>query len=172
MSQSRTPRKRPAKAGKGAAKGGRLQTVGLFATVLVVAALIGSLAYGLRGDRGDARRAAPPSPARPPAAAPVGRVRVEVLNASGRPGLAKQATDVLRDRGFDVVNYGNAQGYPPDSSLVLDRVGKMEGARQVADAVSIRRVLARPDSNLYLDVTVVLGRDWQPPADSQALDGA
>jgi hypothetical protein len=172
MSQSRTPRKKPAKAGKSAAKGGRLLTVGLFATVAVVAALIGSLAYGLRGERGDAARAASPSPARPSTVAPAGRVRVEVLNASGRPGLARQATEVLRDRGFDVVNYANAQGYPPDSSLVLDRVGKMEDARRVADAVSIRRVLARPDANLYLDVTVVLGRDWRPPADSQAPDGA
>ena len=41
MSRSRTPRKKASGAGKGAAKGGRLQTVGLFATILVVAALIG-----------------------------------------------------------------------------------------------------------------------------------
>ena len=148
-------------AGKGApSAGSRLQTVGLFLTLLLVAALVGSLVYGLRG-----RGAPVPSRAPTPEAsktAPAERVRVQVLNASGRPGLAREATRILRDRGFDVVEFGNAGAeFAPDSSVVLDRVGKLESARQVADAVGIRRVQARPDANLYLDVTVVLGRDWQ-----------
>ena len=159
-----------------AGRGSRLQTIGLFATLLLVAVLVGSLAAGLMGGRGGT----PSGPAQPAAdepagegaARPAGRVRVEVLNASGVPGLAAQGRTLLRDRGFDVVQVGNAGGFAPDTSLVLDRVGKMEDARQVADAVLIPRVLARPDSNLYLDVTVVLGRDWRPPADSQAPGGA
>lgn len=145
--------------------GSRLQTVGIFVTFAVVAALIGSLAWGLLG-RG---RSAPAErgPSTPPASAPApaGGVRVEVLNASGRPGLAREATRVLRDRGFDVVTFGNAPGeFAPDTSLVLDRVGRMDAARQVADALGIRRVFARPAANLYLDATVVLGRDWQAAA--------
>ncbi|MBD0321654.1 MAG: LytR C-terminal domain-containing protein, partial [Gemmatimonadetes bacterium] len=91
-------------------------------------------------------------------------VRVQVLNASGRPGLAREATRVLRDRGFDVLEFGNGRGFSPDSSMVLDRAGRLEVARQVADAVGIRHVAARPDSNLYLDATVVLGKDWKAPA--------
>ena len=86
------------------------------------------------------------------------------LNASGRSGLAREATRVLRDGGFDVVEFGNGSNFPPDTSVVLDRVGNLEHARQVADALGIRRVTARSDANLYLDVTVVLGRDWQPEA--------
>jgi hypothetical protein len=131
-----------------------------------VAALIGSLAWGLLGGRGGASSSLPePEPKdAPPAAsapAPAGRVRVEVLNASGRPGLAREGTRILRDRGFDVVSFGNADGFSPDTSLVLDRAGRIETARQVADAVGIRRVRALPDANLYLDATVVLGRDWR-----------
>ncbi|HLM68823.1 MAG TPA: LytR C-terminal domain-containing protein, partial [Longimicrobium sp.] len=105
---------------------------------------------------------------------PAGRVRVEVLNASGVPGLARRGTEVLRDGGYDVVSFGNAPGFAPDSSLVLDRVGRMELARSVADAVQIPRVYARPDSNVYVDVTVVLGRDWaaenadDPAAEAEA----
>ena len=38
----------------------------------------------------------------------LGRVRVEVLNAGGVPGMASRATDHLRESGFDVVYYGNA----------------------------------------------------------------
>ena len=139
----------------------RLQTAGLFLTLLVVAGLVGSLAWGLFGAGGQGGEVEADAAA--PARRPSGRVRVEVLNASGRPGLARQATEVLRGRGFDVVEFGNAQGFAPDSSLVLDRVGRIELARQVADALGVPRVRARPDADLYLDVTVVLGRDWIPP---------
>ncbi len=164
------PSKGKPRAKRGAAKGSggsRLQTVGLFLTLLAVAALIGSLAWGLLGGGGGPspslpRSEAPAEDAPPEAAAPApaARVRVEVLNASGRPGLARERTRILRDRGFDVVSFGNAEGFSPDTSLVLDRAGRIETARRVADAVGIRRVHARPDANLYLDATVVLGRDW------------
>jgi hypothetical protein len=145
--------------------GKRLQTIGLFALLLVVAVLVGSLAAGLMGRRigGSGDVAAADSidvPVRASAPRPAGRVRVEVLNASGVPGLARRGTEMLRDGGYDVVSYGNAPGFAPDTSLVLDRVGKMEFARSVADVVQIPRVYARPDSNVYVDVTVVLGRDW------------
>lgn len=167
-----------AKPRRGAAKGGggsRLQTVGLFLTLLAVAALIGSLAWGLLGGGGGPSSSSPEPDAgdAPPAAsvpAPAGRVRVEVLNASGRPGLAREGTRVLRDRGFDVVSFGNAEGFSPDTSLVLDRAGRIETARQVADAVGIRRVHSRPDANLYLDATVVLGRDWRSAPSAPSPD--
>ncbi|MBW3628733.1 MAG: LytR C-terminal domain-containing protein [Gemmatimonadetes bacterium] len=88
------------------------------------------------------------------------RVRVEVLNAAGIPGLARGATDRLRDAGFDVVFFGNGRGFEPESSLVLDRVGRREVAAEVARALGIPRVVTRPDTTLYLEVTVVLGKDW------------
>jgi hypothetical protein len=156
----------PKSKGRNAASPGgkRLQTVGLFVLLLAVAVLVGSLAAGLMGRRGGAEGVAAADSARTPARStvprPAGRIRVEVLNASGVPGLARRGTEVLRDGGFDVVSFGNAPGFAPDTSLVLDRVGRMEVARSVADAVQIPRVYARPDSNVYVDVTVVLGRDW------------
>ena len=39
----------------------------------------------------------------------LGRVRVEVLNAGGEDGMARLATEHLRDQGFDVVFFGNAE---------------------------------------------------------------
>jgi hypothetical protein len=152
------------------ATGKRLQTVGLFVTLLVVAVLVGSLAAGLMrgragaagtaGSHGVTETAVPGAADSGGAARPAGRVRVEVLNASGVPGLAAKGRTMLRDRGFDVVFVGNANGYAPDTSLVLDRVGRMEAARAVADEMAIPRVFARPDANVFVDVTVVLGKDW------------
>lgn len=142
---------------------GRLQTAGIFLTFLAVAALVGSLAAGVMAGRSGAAAPLADRPARP---VPNERVRVEVLNASGVPGLAARGRTHLRDFGYDVVQIGNASGFAPDSSVVLDRVGRMELARAVADAAGIPRVFARPDANLYVDVTVVLGRDWAPDRDS------
>jgi hypothetical protein len=87
---------------------------------------------------------------------------VEVLNGGGVSGAAKAATDQLRDAGFDVVFFGNADDFGRDSSLVLDRIGDVAPARDVADALGIRNVRSLPDSNLYLDVSVWLGADWSP----------
>ncbi|HEX6751616.1 MAG TPA: LytR C-terminal domain-containing protein [Longimicrobium sp.] len=167
------PRSKPKRGSGGSAArgGGRLQTVGLFVTLVAVAVLVGSLAWGAWQHFGGPSVVAPAassdSAQRTSVRAPTERVRVQVLNATPTHGLARRATDVLRDHGFDVVETGNApRGTSPESSVVVDRVGRIEVARQVADALGIQRVESNRDTNLILDVTVILGRDWQPPAAS------
>jgi hypothetical protein len=88
------------------------------------------------------------------------RVRVEVLNAGGVAGLAREVMNLLREDGFDVVQFGNAGSFDRDSTVVIDRVGREEMAEGVANALGIRNVLSEPDPNLFVDVTVLLGRDW------------
>jgi hypothetical protein len=100
----------------------------------------------------------------PPVIAPAGaRVRVEIINATRTRGLARRATRVLRDRGFDVVTY-TTSGVTQDSTVVLDRSNHMDWARLVGQALGGARVEARPDTSRYVDVTVVLGASWRPPA--------
>lgn len=135
----------------------RARQVGLGLTLLAVLVLAGSLVAGI----GRGRPPAAPLVTTPAAAPSRDRPRVEVLNAAGIPGLARDATERLRDRGFDVVYYGNAHGFSPDTSLVLARSDRPDAAAQVAHAIGISRVLIRPDTSLYLDVTVVLGKDWK-----------
>lgn len=90
------------------------------------------------------------------------RVRVQVVNSTTTRGLARRATMLLRDRGFDVLETGTASDLL-DSTLVLDRSGHPDWAKRVAAALGGARVEARPDSSRYLDVTVLLGRSWRPP---------
>lgn len=99
---------------------------------------------------------------------PEGRVRVEVLNGGGMAGAARRATDLSRDAGFDVVYFGNASSFDHAESEVVDRVGRPELARAVAEVLGIRNVLSDPDPDLYVDVSVVLGRDWEPSAEPEA----
>ena len=99
------------------------------------------------------------------AEAPAGvRIRVEVLNATRVRGLARRATMHLRDRGFDVVYVGTSR-HARDTTLVLDRSGHPEWAALVARALGGARIERAPDSSRYLDVTVLVGATWTPPAE-------
>ncbi len=92
------------------------------------------------------------------------RIRVEILNATATPRLAQGATRLLRDRGFDVVATGNSPARR-DSTLVLDRTNHPEWARLVASVLGRSGAVAlRPDTSRYVDITVLLGADWVPPA--------
>lgn len=135
----------------------RLGLLGLVGTALAVLVLVGSMIGGLvpaggggGGQEDDVERL-------PPRAE---RVRVEVLNAAGITGLARAATERIRSAGYDVVYFGNASSFGRDTSVVLDRSGRPHAARAVAAAVDVPLVLERPDTSLYLDVTVIIGRDW------------
>jgi hypothetical protein len=106
-----------------------------------------------------------PAPSASRIQAPAGvRIRVQVLNATPTRGLARRATGFLRDRGFDVVEIATAP-QARRSTLVIDRSGHPEWANLVARALGGVAVEARPDSSRYLDVTVLVGRDWTPPSE-------
>lgn len=93
------------------------------------------------------------------------RVRVQVLNGTKVRGLARRATVVLRDRGFDVVEMGtDSKG--GDTTIVYDLTGHPDWAQRVAKVLMPARVVTRPDSSRYLDVAVVLGTAWRPPAEA------
>jgi hypothetical protein len=142
----------------------------MFVTFLALAALVGSLAFGVwqhffRGPSHPQSAAPAPPGAETPRVAsvtPSGRVRVQVLNATATHGLARVATTALRDHGFDVVEMGNAGRGTPPQSVVHDRVGNLPAARLAAAALGISRVDTQRDTTLFVDVTVVLGNDWKP----------
>ena len=97
--------------------------------------------------------------------APAGaRVRVQVLNTTRTRGLARRATRLLRDRGFDVVEIGTV-GPTIDTTLVLDLSGHPAWAEAAAKVMAPARTRTRADSSRYLDVTVLIGSTWRPPAE-------
>jgi hypothetical protein len=91
------------------------------------------------------------------------RITVEVLNATKVRGLARRAALTLRDHGFDVVSTGtNREQF--DSVQVLDRTGHRDWAARAANAMGGGAVLVRPDSSREVDLTVLIGTSWHPPA--------
>ena len=135
-----------------------LRRIGVTLLAIVMLAAVIATRSAIRR-RGDVRRQTAPDVNAPADT----RVRVQVLNATTARGLARRATLLLRDRGFDVLEVGTAPEQR-DTTLVLDRSGHPEWAKRVADALGGARVESRPDSSRYLDVTVLLGRSWRAPA--------
>lgn len=90
------------------------------------------------------------------------RIKVEVLNATTIRGLARRGTFVMRDLGFDVVNSGNSNE-KLDSTTVIVRNGRMDWGELAAQGLGGARVIARPDTSRYLDLTILLGSTWRPP---------
>ena len=109
--------------------------------------------------RGDAREAAIPLPGEHGP-----RLTVEVLNASGRPGLARTGMRVLRREGIDVVSVGNAPATDGtlDTTRIVVRRGTLAAGTPIRNALGVGRVLLQPDSTRLLDVSVFLGGDFSP----------
>ena len=103
------------------------------------------------------------------ARAPQGvRIRVRVVNATGINGLAKRATNDLRDRGFDVVDF-DAERKMKDyraTTLIQTHTGHADWSERVHRVFGVGTVESRPDSSRYIDLTVIIGSDWKPPAQS------
>lgn len=89
-------------------------------------------------------------------------VRIEVLNATDTKGLARRAMLVMRDAGFDVVFFGNSSERS-DTTRILDRSGHADWAALATRAIGPAQVETKPDSSRFLDLTVLVGRNWTPP---------
>ena len=88
---------------------------------------------------------------------------VEVLNGSGQAGLARTATRTLRRGGLDVIFFGNAEGEKAAVTHLLVRRGDSTAARRAARLLGVGTIEWKPDSTRRVDVTVILGADYEPP---------
>lgn len=94
---------------------------------------------------------------------------VEVLNASGRRGLALELTQFLRDQNekgqlrVDVLQYDN---YPStqETSWLEDYSGRLVQVKQLGHAVGINAEIRTGTApNVICDTRVILGKDFKMP---------
>jgi len=104
------------------------------------------------------------------------QVRMEVVNGCAVPRLARAVADELEARGFVVYGVGNADEVC-GQTVVVDLLDPSGGrAEDVAEALSVRRcwlfglptggrllpgTAVRLDSTRFLEVLVVVGRDYR-----------
>ena len=97
--------------------------------------------------------------------APAGqRVRVRVVNTTKSRGLARRASDFVRDLGFDVVDY-DSDSKLQDQTTVVSHTGHRDWAERLARGVKADTIVTRAESTLhYVDLTLLIGSNWKPPA--------
>ncbi|MEX0608544.1 MAG: LytR C-terminal domain-containing protein [Balneolaceae bacterium] len=90
-------------------------------------------------------------------------IQIEVLNGCGISGIANSYTGILRTNGFDVVETGNFETFDIQETIVISRSGVMDNAYRVANALGVAKenVIRESSSDYYLDVTIVLGLDYE-----------
>ena len=90
---------------------------------------------------------------------PKQQIRIELLNGSGRAGLAGELASYLRDGGFDVLEVANADRTDYRGTLVVNRTEATEPGKIVAEYLGTRHVIQQISSQEMIDVTVIVGRD-------------
>lgn len=83
--------------------------------------------------------------------------RIEVLNASGIPGLARRTAERLERLGFQVVRVGTAD--VTEHTVIIDRAGRAQVTRVLADLLGNPRI-ARDSALTDVEITVLLARDY------------
>jgi hypothetical protein len=133
----------------------RLVRLGLILAGIAAVAFVIAVALRPRPDR--------PAGHAYPIPSATDRITVEVLNASGRTGIARVGARQLRRHGLDVVFFGNADASSPaESTRIIARRGSLKAAETVAGALGQGRVGSEMDTLRRVDVTVLLGKDFQP----------
>lgn len=95
---------------------------------------------------------------------------VEVLNASGKRGLALAVTQYLRDQNakgllrVDVLQYDNYPGGYLDQTRIVDYSGRLMQVKQLSTAIGCRQeILSEPRGNAICDTRIILGKDFEMP---------
>lgn len=134
------------------------------AVILLVAA--GALGGWIRSTSASS---APVSPQATPtdtsARAPKGtRIRVRVVNVTTTRGLAKRATFVLRDFGYDVLEFEGAAKSKRTNTAIVSHTGHDDWGIRLRKALGVGAMETSSDSTHFVDFTVYVGRDWKAPA--------
>ena len=90
-------------------------------------------------------------------------IQVEVMNGTHVSGLANQITDHLQRNGFDVVETGNYTSQTVEKTVIMDRIGNLDAAEQVALALGLapERITEELKPEYFIDATVVVGADYK-----------
>jgi len=86
------------------------------------------------------------------------KVRVEVWNASGRPGLAEKISWVLRQDGYDVTDWGNYSTIQK-KTVIKDLTDNLRAAQKISEIIQCGEVIERYDNKRFADISIEVGED-------------
>ncbi len=89
-------------------------------------------------------------------------ITVQVLNGCGVDKLAQEVSEIMRLKGFDVVDFANAPSGDIEKTVVIERATMdRSNAMVVARSIKCSNVTCEIDPLGLFEVTVVLGKDYE-----------
>lgn len=88
-------------------------------------------------------------------------VKVEILNATDMKSAAKIVTRFLRNKGFDVINFGNYSKQEKKTKIIVWH-GNLSAAKLIRDAINMNSIEIYSESKKFkiTDVTLIIGADF------------
>ncbi len=87
--------------------------------------------------------------------------QIQVLNGCGKPGAAEQFRNYLSDLGFDVIEFGNAEMWNYERTLVVARTESATIAEDLAKTLHTKNLVHLADTLAMVDATVFVGKDYE-----------
>jgi len=89
--------------------------------------------------------------------------QIDVQNGTGENGVAAYFRDFFKKKGFDVVEMGNFKNNDVNKTMIIDRTGNKVAAKKVAESLGLteNNIIQQKDTTSFLDVTVIIGKDFQ-----------
>jgi|UniRef100_A0A7V3RGH8 hypothetical protein len=88
-------------------------------------------------------------------------MRVEVLNGCGVNRLAIKVSDILREKGFNVVKIGDTERSYSESVVIERADESMKNVKYFAKRIGCKNIGKDIDPSLYIDVTLIVGADYK-----------
>jgi hypothetical protein len=89
-----------------------------------------------------------------------GQFRIEVLNGTGRQGLAHAVKRSLHRRGIDVIDARNAPSFDYDETVLIARKPNADVER-LGEILGCSNVVVQLKEGMLADATLILGADYR-----------
>lgn len=89
-----------------------------------------------------------------------GQFRIEVLNGTGKPGLAHAVKRSLHRRGIDVIDARNAPSFDYEETVLIARRPQADVAK-LGEILGCSNVVVQLKDGMLADATLILGADYR-----------
>jgi hypothetical protein len=91
--------------------------------------------------------------------------KIIVHNGSAVGNLAAQTSAFLKEKGFQVVEFGNAERFDYPASIIVDYTGKEYTVKYLARVLNIPENNIQPFTGSYseIDIRLIIGADFRLP---------
>jgi hypothetical protein len=91
------------------------------------------------------------------------RVKIELLNGCGVPGIGAKASEHINLAKYQVVNSGNADTFDHPETLIIvygDDKALAESAEEIRNDLEVGRLQQQPRTQNISDISVIIGKDF------------